>query len=467
MDKDGDGKVSADELHEGTGGAAMDEARGYKHPAAAGDGGAGAGGITVPEFKDRAKKKYGSPQEAFDAFDTNPKDGKISPEELAAGGATLEPPVSPEEAAPLFKPIDKNGDGGISPEEWFEALGGCAECGDAFIPLTVPEFKERAKAKHGTPQAAFDAFDSSPTDGKISPEELAKGGAALEPAVTPEQAAGLFKPIDKNGDGGIDPKEWFEALGGCADCGDTFSPTPEGLAGPSEGGAGGAGKEGEEPAPGQIGDLDGDGKISPEEKMAKTKALDKDGDGKISPEEMGQAAADGKLSPEEMKKLDKDGDGKLSPEELEQGAKEANTKAAAAQPKEKMKAAMKKKFKSPEEAMKTMDTDGDGKISPEEMEQGLKDQGVSPDEAKKMAKDLDKDGDGKVSPDEMYAATGPPGEFTKSPGEPGYVEPKTAPETPVSLPELKNRLGQAYKNGDDAWDKIAGPGATHLDPEKS
>merc|ERR550537_1682888 len=56
MDKDGDGKVSADELHEGTGGAAMDEARGYKHPAAAGDGGAGAGGITVPEFKERAKK---------------------------------------------------------------------------------------------------------------------------------------------------------------------------------------------------------------------------------------------------------------------------------------------------------------------------------------------------------------------------------------------------------------------------
>merc|ERR1719160_1232998 len=112
MDKDGDGKVDADELHEGTGGADMDKERGYKHPGAAGDGAAGAGGITVPEFKDRAKKKYGSPQEAFDAFDTNPKDGKISPEELAAGGATLDPPVTPAEAAPLFKPIDENGDGG-------------------------------------------------------------------------------------------------------------------------------------------------------------------------------------------------------------------------------------------------------------------------------------------------------------------------------------------------------------------
>jgi Ca2+-binding EF-hand superfamily protein len=119
------------------------------------------------------------------------------------------------------------------------------------------------------------------------------------------------------------------------------------------------------------------------------KALDKDGDGKLSGDELAEAAKTGKLPPAELKKLDKDGDGKLSPDELEQGAKEANTKAAAAAPKEKMKSAMKKKFKSPEEAMKTMDTDGDGKISPEEMEQGLKDQGVSPDEAKKMAKDLD------------------------------------------------------------------------------
>jgi len=528
MDKDGDGKVDADELHKGTGGDALDEARGYKHPSAAGDSAAGAGGITVPEFKDRATKKYKTPQEAFDAFDVNPKDGKISPEELAAGGATLEPPVTPEEAKTLFKPIDENGDGGIDPEEFFKILGGCATCKEAFIPLTVPEFKERAKAKHGTPQAAFDAFDTSPTDGKISPNELQAGGALLQPPVTPDQAKGLFGPIDKNGDGGISPEEFFEALGGCADCGKTFSPTAPGLAGPggpAEGGAADAAAE--EPAAGQIGDLDGDGKISPEEKMAKTKALDKDGDGVISPAEMGEAAASGKLSPEEMKKmdtdgdgklsgdeikqaakassadpadrqkaldadgdgklsgdelakaaaegklppaemkkLDKDGDGKLSPDELEQGAKEANTKAAAAAPKEKMKSAMKKKFKSPEEAMKTMDADGDGKISPEEMEQGLKDQGVSPDEAKKMAKDLDKDGDGKVSPDEMYAATGPPGEFTKSPGEPGYVEPKTAPETPVSLPELKNRMGQAYKNTGDAWDKIAGPGAAYVTPEK-
>merc|ERR1719324_239959 len=196
------------------------------------------------------------------------------------------------------------------------------------------------------------------------------------------------------------------------------------------------------------------------------KALDKDGDGKISPEEMAEAAAAGKLPPKEVAKMDLDGDGKLSPEELDKGASDAEMKAAAAAPKEKMKKAMKGKFKSPKEAMKTMDADGDGKISKEEMEKGLQDQGISPRDADKMVKDLDKDGDGKVSDEEMYAATGPPDEFSKSPGEPGYEAPKEPEETPVSLEEFKNRLGQAYKNGKDAWDKIVTPGAKVMTPEQ-
>merc|ERR1719272_1846600 len=100
------------------------------------------------------------------------------------------------------------------------------------------------------------------------------------------------------------------------------------------------------------------------------------------------------------------------------------------------------------------------------MQKGLQDQGVSAADAEKMAKDLDKDGDGKVSSDEMYAATGPPDEFSKSPGEPGYEAPKEASETPVTLEELKNRLGQAFKNGKVAWDKIAGSGAKEMTPEQ-
>merc|ERR1719316_1268215 len=113
-----------------------------------------------------------------------------------------------------------------------------------------------------------------------------------------------------------------------------------------------------------------------------------------------------------------------------------------------------------------MDTDGDGKISPEEMEKGLQDQGVRPAEAEKMVKDLDKDGDGKVSPEELYSATGGADEFTKSPGEEGYVPPREAPEASVSIPEFVKRLGQAYKDGQDAWDKMAGPGAKSISPEQ-
>merc|ERR1719324_1974102 len=196
------------------------------------------------------------------------------------------------------------------------------------------------------------------------------------------------------------------------------------------------------------------------------KAIDTDGDGKVSADEMAQAAASGKLPPKEVAKMDLDGDGKLSPEELEKGASDAEMKAAAAAPKEKMKKAMKGKFKSPKEAMKTMDADGDGKISKEEMEKGLQDQGISPRDADKMVKDLDKDGDGKVSDEEMYAATGPPDEFSKSPGEPGYEAPKEPEETPVSLEEFKNRLGQAYKNGKDAWDANVPPSAKIMTPEQ-
>merc|ERR1719269_269691 len=103
--------------------------------------------------------------------------------------------------------------------------------------------------------------------------------------------------------------------------------------------------------------------------------------------------------------MDKDGDGVVSPEEMDEAAAEVSNKA---DPKEKMKEAMKKGFSSPKEAMKKMDKDGDGKISPEEMKEGLEAQGVTPEEADKMAKAADKDGDGKVSPEELYGAVGSP-----------------------------------------------------------
>lgn len=583
MDKDGDGKLSAEEIHEGTGGAAMDEARGFEHPdtqkaaitvpefkarcktahgtpqvafdafdadkdgkisaeefkvgAAAlsppisaedaevlmttldknGDGsvqpdeffdatgGKDKFGVTLPEFKQRAKDTFGTPQAVYDAMDSNPKDGKITPEEFEAGCSQLKPPISAEDCKGLFPLVDISPtDGGVTPEELFDAIGGPGKFG-----LSVPEFKKRAAAKSGAPKAAYTAMDAN-GDGKVSPEEFDAYSQSLTPPITPEESKPLFKQLDKNKSGFIEPEEFFKEVGK-----DSFSGTKGGKS------------EGEVAEAGQLGDTDGDGKVSTEEKLAKTKALDTDGDGQVSPKELGEAAAAGKLSPEEMKaldtdgdgklnsdeikqgaeatsasaadrkksidvdgdgkvsaeemaqaaasgklppkemaKMDADGDGKLSPEELEKGAADAETQAAAAAPKEKMKKAMKGKFKSPKEAISKMDTDGDGKISDSEMAKGLQDQGVSARDAKKMMKDLDKDGDGKVSPDEMYAATGPPDEFAKSPGEPGYEAPKEPEEAPVSLEEFKNRLGQAYKNGKDAWEKIAGVGAKEMTPEQ-
>merc|ERR1719321_2663788 len=135
---------------------------------------------------------------------------------------------------------------------------------------------------------------------------------------------------------------------------------------------------------------------------------------------------------------------------MAEGAAEVSNKA---DPQEKMKEAMKKGFSSPKEAMKKCDKDGDGKISPTEMKECLEAQGVTPEEAAKMAEAADKDGDGKVSPEELYGAVGSPDEFDKA-------GPKKAPpEAEVSDEEMKERLGQAFKDGKDAWDKIAGPGA--------
>merc|ERR1719310_941782 len=98
-----------------------------------------------------------------------------------------------------------------------------------------------------------------------------------------------------------------------------------------------------------------------------------------------------------------------------------------------MKDALKKGYSSPKEAMKGLDKDGDGKISPQEMKEGLEAKGVSPEEADKMVRAADKDGDGKVSAEELYGATGSPDEFSK----PG--PPKKPDEAEVSEEEMKER----------------------------
>lgn len=495
MDTDGDGKLSPEEFLKGAGADVMDEHRGQsvKGPA---------GGVTVPEFRDRAKKKHGTPKDAFDAFDVAPKDGKISPEEFKEGCKHLEPPISEKDAVPLFAEIDTNGDKGIDPEEFYEAVGGCATCADKFgVPM--PEFVERLKQKHGTPKAAYDAFDKDPK-GKLSPEEFNELCAGLEPPISPEDAGPLFKELDSaptNGE--ISPEEFYAKVGGPEKYGitvpefkarakrkhgtpkkafDAMDKDKDGQISPEEFEEGcknlqpPVSPEEAKPLFNAIDKDDSDG-ISPEEfykavggpeefapsaeeaaaaaKKAEEGAgpMDENGDGVVTPEEVQKAIADGKVPPDMLKAMDKDGDGVISPEEAKQAAEEAT---AANTPKEKVKKALKKKFKTPKDAFDAMDTDGSGKLSPEELKKGVAPE-VSPEEAEEMMKECDTDRDGLISREEFYACNGPPDEFAPSPGEPGYAEPREGEESPVDIPEMKKRLLQAHGDGKKAWEALAGP----------
>merc|ERR1719387_503904 len=104
-------------------------------------------GITVPEFKARAKRKHGTPKKAFDAMDKD-GDGQISPEEFEEGCKNLDPPISKEEAAPLFNEIDKDSSGGIDPEEFYKAVGGPDEWAES--PEEAAERAKKSK-KSGNP----------------------------------------------------------------------------------------------------------------------------------------------------------------------------------------------------------------------------------------------------------------------------------------------------------------------------
>lgn len=101
-------------------------------------------------------------------------------------------------------------------------------------------------------------------------------------------------------------------------------------------------------------DKDGDGKLNEQERAAAKKALGGQGGG-----------ADRRAAL--LKKFDKDGDGKLSDEEKAAAKKffaEQRAKAAKDRPAPKTDRPAKNRL--PQELLKKFDTDGDGKLSPEE-----------------------------------------------------------------------------------------------------
>jgi len=411
--------------------------------------------VGVDELKKRAAGAFESPKEALAALDAD-GDGNITPEELMAGAAKMKPPMSKEEALALQKQLDADGDGVISPEEFYDKVGSP----EKFAPspgdpdyIDVDEFKKRAKKAHGSPEDAFKSADAN-GDGKMSPEEFAKHCAGLEPPIPPEAVPDLFKEMDKNGDGSIEPAEFYASVGPP----DAFTASP--------------------------GDPDF---VDVPEFKKRAKATY--GTPKAAYEAFDSAAADGKISADEflagcaklkppiakeaalplMKELDTNGDGSIQPEEFYDlvGPPEGFTPSKGEPgfigvPEFKKAAAG--TYGSPKEAFAGMDADGDGKISPEEFKTAAAKMTppIPPEQVPALMKEMDANGDGVIQPEEFYAATGSPDEFAPDAGGAGAGEPRKAPESDITMPEFKERALQAFKNGKEAWDAIAGPDAASV-----
>ena len=102
------------------------------------------------------------PHVAFDEFDKAPKDRKISPEEFEAGCAALDPAVDPQEAGPLFRSLDKDGSGGVTPEEFFKEVGGPDAFAKSREEAAAEELKRRLEDAFGNSQDAWEAMGAGP-----------------------------------------------------------------------------------------------------------------------------------------------------------------------------------------------------------------------------------------------------------------------------------------------------------------
>jgi Ca2+-binding EF-hand superfamily protein len=144
----------------------------------------------------------------FEKWDHN-RDQFIDRAELCEAAGTVPPPPPPRPVCEdTFKHVDRNGDGTISPEEYFS--------GDFAPPLPDGMAKPGVMPTEGELAARFKALDAN-ADGRLDPREYcADWGTAIlpSPAPTPrwDDCYGMVKSYDRNQDGQVTWEEYYEGF---------------------------------------------------------------------------------------------------------------------------------------------------------------------------------------------------------------------------------------------------------------
>jgi len=179
MDKDGDGKISAEEFQQ-------------------------AMGVTEEGFRKRALDKWGNADEILKATDLD-GDGCVSEEELrkAMEAVGISPGQAEALAREMMTKYDKDGDGCLSGDQYKEIMG-----------ARVDDLQERMWKKYESAEDAFDAWDTN-GDGEISLDEFIAGCRELN--ISPSAARRMFRKADEDGSNGLNRKEFIKAFGVDAD----------------------------------------------------------------------------------------------------------------------------------------------------------------------------------------------------------------------------------------------------------